>query len=145
MNIIDHGVWLPYTPDKDKWPEGAPPNAMFARRSDGIDWFVYRRTNFQTDSVKFMAIWREAQGGYIVGTAARDVTMLFPAHHIVCEITDYVGNDPQDELRGKLYDSEAHTFSEQQQRVAARSAEPTMQELIARIEALETKVNHLTG
>ena len=41
MNIIDHGIWHVYTPDK--LPEGRPrPNAMFARRAgDGVDWYDY--------------------------------------------------------------------------------------------------------
>ena len=139
MNIIEHGLWLSYTPGLR--PAGAPSHAMFARREfDGADWYVYRRTNFQTNSVKFMALAREGVG-YIVGTASRDVTMIFPPNHLVFEITDYVGDDPQGELKNKIYDPVGRTFTAQ----PLPPAVPMLQDLVARIEALEAKVKHLTG
>ena len=110
MNIIDHGKWVAYTPANI--PVGAPPNTLFAKReSDGVDWYTYVR-NFSADTVKFMAAQRDYASGYVVGPAVRDATMLFPAGHIVGEIVDYVGGDPQEEFRNKLFDPKTRTFTD---------------------------------
>ena len=52
MSIIDHGTWVAYRPAKH--PEGAPGNAIFARReSDGLDWYEYcRAEHFKKGSLK---------------------------------------------------------------------------------------------
>jgi hypothetical protein len=113
METIRHGKWLPYRPEK--FPPDAPSNALFARREDDlVDWYDYVNSgkNFGADTVKGMAIWRDYAGGYVVGPAVLDATMLYPANHIVFEVIDYVGNDPQADFGNKLYDPETGTFSE---------------------------------
>jgi hypothetical protein len=112
MSIRDHGKWTPYKPDE--LPQAAPPGALFCKReSDGQDWYDYVNpgTNFEETSVKFAALWQEALGGYIVGAAVYDATMLFPANQVIGEILDYAGNDPQTEFGNKLYDLSAGTFA----------------------------------
>ena len=112
MSVIDHGSWLPYKPET--LPEGAPPNALFAQReSDFVDWYVYVNSgeNFGEANVKMMASLRE-EIGYVVGPAVYDPTMLFPAKHIVMEVTDYGGTDPQKDFGGKVYDPATMTFSD---------------------------------
>lgn len=112
MSTVDHGKWLPYKPQE--LPEGAPANAMFAKReSDGVDWYDYVNSgeNFGAGSVKLAAIWRDPVG-YVVGPAVYDATMLFPADHIVREILDYTGSDPQADFGNKVYDPETDTFTD---------------------------------
>jgi hypothetical protein len=107
MSIIKHGKWLSYKPSK--LPEGAPINALFARReSDGVDWYDYVNSgrNFGADTVKLMASWRADIGGFVIGPAVYDATMLFPAGQFVLEITGYTGTDPQAEFGNKVYDPE---------------------------------------
>lgn len=111
MNIIEHGKWLPYRPSE--LPPDAPANAMFAQRDvDQIDWYDYVNSgeNFGVDSVKLAAIWRDPVG-YVVGPAVYDATMLFPARHIVLEVTDYSGSDPQADFGNTVYDPATHTFA----------------------------------
>ena len=107
--IIDHGRWVAYVPDK--LPPTAPPNALFCRReSDGVDWYEYVNAgnNFSTDGVKFTAFWQDAFNGFTVGAATRDPARLFPAGMLVREIIDYRGGDPQVELGDKLYEPNTH-------------------------------------
>jgi hypothetical protein len=107
--IIDHGKWLPYTPDP--YPQGAPPNALFARReSDSLDWYEHVKTGFQDDSVKFMATWRSEVRGYVIGPATYDASAIWPPNQVVGEITDYTGSDPQADFGGKVYDPVALTI-----------------------------------
>lgn len=117
MNIIDHGNWIAYQPTARETPEGAPPNAMFARReSDGVDWYQYvsKPESFGANTVKFAAIYRaENINGYVVGPATYVADRIFPAGHIVAEITDYSGADPQADLGNKVYDPATGAFSEQ--------------------------------
>ena len=137
MSIINHGKWIAYKPET--LPEGAPPNAMFAKREgDDTDWYGYVNSgeNFGADNVKFMAAWRDSVGGYVVGPAVYDPTMLFPASQIVGEITDYTGTDPQNDLGGKIYDEAAGTFSDPP---PVKAPPDVIAELLARIEALEAR------
>ena len=139
MNIINHGKWLPYKPAR--LPPSAPPNTLFARReSDNVDWYDYVNSgkNFGARSVKLMAIWREYAGGHVVGPAVRDATMLFPANHVVIEITDYTGIDPQAEFGNKIFQPDAGTF------IGAPPPAPhpfdkLIEQLTARIAALEAE------
>ena len=113
MTVIDHGKWLPYTPDV--LPKHAPSHALFAKReSDGVDWYDYVNSgeNFDVDNVKFMAVLRDYAGGHVVGPAVYDPTLLFPANHLVGEITDYAGSDPQKDFGGKIYNPEDGSFSD---------------------------------
>jgi hypothetical protein len=137
MNIIDHGAWSPYKPAK--FPEDAPLHAMFAlRKSDTVDWYDYVNSgeNFGADTVKFMAIWRDGVG-YVVGPAVYDPTLLFPANHIVAEITDYIGTAPQADFGNKVYDPATGSFSDQP---PPPPPPPTLQELMARLAALEARL-----
>ena len=114
MAHIDHGKWKTYTPAKMR--KDAPPNALFARReSDGVDWYdyVHPGNNFAADTVKIAVDWRDYAGGYVVGPAVYDATMIFPPDHIVMEIDDYTGTDPQTDLGNKLYDPATGVFSDQ--------------------------------
>ena len=112
MNIKNHGKWTGYIPET--LPQNAPTGTLFCKREgDGQDWYdyVHPGTNFEATSVKFAALWQEALGGYIVGAAVYDATMLFPANQILAEILDYAGTDPQADFGGKLYDQTAGTFT----------------------------------
>jgi hypothetical protein len=139
MNIINHGKWLPYKPQC--MPPSAPPNTLFARREgDQIDWYDYVNSgkNFGVSSIKLMAIWREAAGGFVVGPAVVDATMLFPPNHIVFEITDYTGSDPQAEFGNKIFRPDTGTFIDAPPPAAHPSAK-LIEELTARIAALEAE------
>jgi hypothetical protein len=138
MKIINHGKWLPYQPAR--LPPSAPPNTLFAcRESDQIDWYDYVNSGkrFRADSIKLMAIWREYAGGYVVGPAVTDATRLFPPDHIVFEITDYTGGDPQAEFGGKRYEPDTGTFSEITLAAIQSPLTKLIEELTARIAALE--------
>lgn len=136
MNTIDHGKWLAYIPTP--LPEGMPRNAMFARReSDGVDWYDYVNagTNFQPDTVKIAASYRDATSQYIIGPANYDATAMFPQGCIVHEITDYTGSDPQRDLGSKAFDPATGTFSD-----PIIPQEGALQDMDARLKALETKL-----
>lgn len=132
MNIKDHGRWAAYTPEK--LPEGAPPNAMFARRvSDGVDWYAYVKDpkSFQPASIKITL----HLGGNTVGAAVMDATMLFPGHDTrVLEVLGLMVNDPQALLGNKLYDEGSASFVDPPEPPPSR-----LDALTQRIEALEGK------
>lgn len=104
--IMSHGKWVSYVPEK--WPERAPPGALFCRReSDAADWYDYARDprSFTAGSVKFTAL-RQAVG-WMISVATRDAERLFPTDQLVLEIIDYHGADPQAELSERLFDPDA--------------------------------------
>jgi hypothetical protein len=127
--IIDHGKWVPYQPDK--LPEYMPAGALFVRReSDGVDWYDYSRDakNFYADTVKFTVL---LQHGHIVGAATRDVTRLFPTEQLVLELTEFHGEDPQAELGVKRYDPDTRTLQDRPKPL------PFVDPLEARVAAIE--------
>jgi len=138
MNVIEHGKWEIYVPSV--LPENAPSSALFARReSDGQDWYDYVNppaTNFATDTVKFMAIWRDYAYGYVVGPAVYDATLLWPPGHLVWEITDYVGNDPQADFGNKLYNPDTGEFTDQGPHPAPVS--PSREMLLKQLQSIAT-------
>lgn len=139
MNTIDHGSWTRYTPDPR--PEGAPLNAMFARRDgDGVDWYDYTRTgnHFGAGHVVIAAYWVEGQGSYVVGPATQTPVAIFPQGCIVHEITDYAGSDPQADLGDKRFDPATGVFTDLIP-PPARTRE-TNDAILDRIKALETKL-----
>jgi hypothetical protein len=123
--------------------EDAPVGAMFAQReSDGVDWYEYVHpgTNFSPWNVVIAAVWREDVGGYVVGPAVHDAAMIFPQGHIVVEIDNYHGADPQKDLGNKVYNLETETFSEQPP--PTLPPDPLMAKLdtiMARLDKLEQK------
>jgi len=125
MNIIDHGTWTPYTPEKA--PEGLPPNIVFVKRAgDGVDWYrhVNAEGSFRKDSVALTLF------DNVVRVATRDPTTLWPAGARVLELTDMAVADPQAMFGGKTYDQGARTF------VDGPTPEPhPLAKWIARLEA----------
>jgi hypothetical protein len=146
MNVIEHGSWVRYQPSTI--PDDAPPNALFCRReSDGMDWYAYVHpgTNFGADTVKFAAIMRDGVG-YVVGPATTDATAMFPADHLVGEITDYVGTDPQGDLGNKVFDPATGAFTDQPppparqvETAAEKLILQTLGQLAKRLDALEKR------
>jgi hypothetical protein len=139
MNIIDHGMWEPYTPANP--PDFLPANVLYLQRvSDQFDWLTYVRTPevFKTESVKFQALYQERFGGYVIGPAVYDPQRLFPRLQYVGEITDYTGNDPQADFGQKMYDPVAGTITDL---VIPESTDVKgiIDKLQARIAALEGK------
>ena len=134
MNIKSHGTWARYTPAK--FPEGAPPNALFSRRvSDGVDWYDYVNSgeNFARDSIKMTV--RE---GKFVGAATVDPTMLFPGDDLILEVTGVSMTGPQKEFGGKM----ATNAADRQVFTAPLPVpEPPdrVADLLKRLEALEAK------
>jgi len=157
MRHIHHGKWLRYTPER--LPEHAPPLTMFARReSDGVDWYEYinphlepltsklrdqpAKSNFAKDSVKFAAFMTDLPDGtqrYVVGPAVHDENRIWPAGHIVVEIPDYAGSDPQEELRNKVYDPDTETFTDQPPRAGGNFLQD-LSDLMTRFERLEKRL-----
>ena len=147
MNVIEHGNWVRYQPDVIR--ADAPLNTMFCRReSDGVDWYDYVHPggNFNSNTVKFTAMMRDGIG-YIVAAATTDATAMFPADHIVGEITDYVGTDPQGDLGNKVFDPATGAFTAQpaaRHVVVETEAEKlilqTLGKISDRLAALEKKV-----
>jgi len=132
MLHIDHGSWVAYKPTQI--PEHAPAGALFARReSDGVDWYDYVNSgeNFDERNVKFMALWQDSFGSYVVGPAVYDPTMLFPAGQIVVEVDGYTGIDPQKDFGGKLYDPETHTLTDPPPPPEVESIEDRVARLVA--------------
>ena len=128
MDITNHGSWKRYTPPV--LPEGAPPNAMFARReSDGVDWYDYVNTGkaFAKDSIKMTVT------NLTVSAAVKDATMLFPAGATVLEIKDVATQDPQKMFGRKIYDPNGRAFRDP----PPLEYGPSIPELLARIEELE--------
>jgi hypothetical protein len=145
MNIIDHGVWTRYTPEKPQ--ADAPPNAIYAKRDDGVDWYDYvrpnfllaqppkpkeyhavtgaelvndkpaPRPNFKPGSVVCNIYYHPQHDRHLVGAATRDPTAIHAINQRVIEITDYQGNDEQaqKELGGRIYDHVKKAFGEKPQ------------------------------
>lgn len=141
MNIIDHGKWLPYTPDKI--PEGLPANILWARReSDAVDWYEYSRnsTNWTEGSLRFIAHQQDT-AGWVIGAVVRDVSALFPANAIVGEIIGYAGSDPQRELGQKIFDPQAKTIGDWPKHPQQRKHPfELVYELEKRVEELEKRL-----
>jgi hypothetical protein len=137
MTHIDHGSWVLYKPAQAR--ADAPSGAMFCKReNDGVDWYEYVHpgTNFAAGSVKFAARWVEhGSGGYLVGPVVTDANQLFPAGHIVVEISDYAGSDAFADFNGKIYDPATDTFSD----VPPPAKTPSLDEIMARLDKLESK------
>jgi hypothetical protein len=130
MNIKSHGDWQRYQPSR--LPPDAPPSALFARRiGDGVDWYDYVNSgeNFADDSIKLTV----TDGR--VGAAVTDPTLLFPGNGAVIEVFDARTSDPQKAFGMKSYDATHKTFSDP----PPLPQVPTIEELVARIEALEAK------
>ena len=128
MDIKSHGTWQVYQPATP--PEGAPRNAMFARRAgDGVDWYDYVNSgkNFASDSIKLTV--RDGA----VGAATFDPTALFPGGSAVLEVRGVATADPQRMFGKKLYDGK--TFKDP----PPSDFGPSIPELLARIDALEKK------
>jgi hypothetical protein len=131
MNIRDHGVWQIYRPTA--LPEGAPANAMFARRaSDGVDWYEYVRSgqNFAGDSVKMTVV------DGTVAAAVTDPQRLFPGGATVLEVAGPALGDPQEAFGGKLYDPGSKSFRDPPPPPAPG---PSIADLLKRLEALESR------
>lgn len=145
MHVITHGTWSRYSPAA--LPKGAPSNTIFCRSdSDGADWYEYRRTNFNADSVKLNAYYREEAGGLVVGAAVYEADRLFPDNQTVLEVTGYTGNDPQADFGNKLYNPADATFSDWTPERKAMPPSPTetkilnaLDAIVARLEKLEKK------
>jgi len=123
MTHIDHGSWVLYKPAQAR--ADAPSGAMFCKReNDGVDWYEYVHpgTNF-------------GSGGYLVGPVVTDANQLFPAGHIVVEISDYAGSDAFADFNGKIYDPATDTFSD----VPPPAKTPSLDEIMARLDKLESK------
>ena len=137
MAHIDHGFWIRYKPEKP--PEDAPTSALFAKReSDNQDWYdyVHPKDKFNPSNVVIAAIWRDYANGYVVGPAVYDASMIFPADHIIYEIDDYAGSDPQEDLLNKIYDPETGAFLDQ-----PPPPDPPTLTLEQRVERLEKLFN----
>lgn len=143
MNIIEHGNWLPYKPTEP--PKNAPVNALFAKReSDGVDWYEYVNDGkkFGADTVKLAAVYRDYAQGYVVGPAVYDATLIFPPDHVVLEITDYTGSDPQKDFGNMVIDPATGALSlipmpAKQPRQKELEVLILVTELMKRIEKLE--------
>ena len=104
MSVIEHGNWQIYTPATV--PQGTPGNTLFARRSDGTDWYQYvNASNFQANTVK-MTVFNN-----IVAAATTDPTTLFPGNALVLEVADVPLDNLYDWSR-KVYDPATQTFSD---------------------------------
>jgi hypothetical protein len=135
MNIIDHGSWTRYVPEKP--PEGLPGNIMFCRRdSDGKDWYAYihgEHPELGGDSIKMTV----HEG--IVQAVYRDATMLFPQNSLLLEITDDPVADPQAKYGGKLYDGRSKRFLDPPPQTQEPIVPEYVRELRQRIEVLEQR------
>jgi hypothetical protein len=141
MNIIDHGVWVRYTPEV--LPETAPNGAIFAKReSDGVDWYDYVRpdflrmhppkqptydtngkviepnlkSNFHPDGIVCNVFHHRDHDAHIVGATVRgDPTAVYAINQRIIEITGYTGDDPHKDFGGKVYDHVSKKFGEKPQ------------------------------
>lgn len=147
MAHINHGTWVKYQPTVAK--EGIPLTVMYAHReSDGMDWYDYvnppaPQNGFLPDSVIIAAIWREDIVGYVVGPAVYDPTAMFPAGHIVIEVNDYTGTNPQADLGGKVYDPETGMFSDPPQLVFEDTPSATEQKIMSVLDTILARLDKL--
>jgi hypothetical protein len=107
MNIIDHGEWELYRPEK--YPIKLPANIIFARRvSDGMDWYLFHRRELTSpDTVKMLL--RKADQGLVVITTTRDASELFPAGSRLIEVSEVSGD--HEALRQNLVDIANRKFT----------------------------------
>lgn len=100
ITLIDHGIWERYTPDT--LPDGAPTNALFARRvSDGLDWYAFARNPNNWSRGSLRATASPIKGKEIVQAIVRDESLLFPSDSRLFEI---LGHDPEDTKPWKAYE-----------------------------------------
>jgi hypothetical protein len=77
MKIIDHGEWVAYKPEN--YPVKLPPNILFAQRaSDGVDWYMFQRSELVGSNNLFVVTVPADDGGLSVITTTYDPTTLFP-------------------------------------------------------------------
>jgi hypothetical protein len=135
MNIIDHGHWTRYVPEKH--PEGMPGDVMFCRRDrDGKDWYSYihgEHPGLGGNSIKLTVL----EG--IVRAVYRDATMLFPQNCLLIEITDDTAVNPQAKYGGKLYDARTKSFSDP----PPEQPVPEIPELLTRLDELRKRIETL--
>lgn len=130
MNIRNHGTWHMYKPAT--LPEGAPANALFARReNDGVDWYDYVNSgrNFAPDSIKMTVM------DGVVAAAATDPTALFPGGAVVLEVDGAATGDPQKSFGRKVYDARSKSFGDPPE----IALPDPLAEIRKRLEALEGK------
>ena len=98
------------------WPEGAPLNALFAKReSDGKDWYehVNDPASFQQDTVKIAILFHQFEQEWIIGPATTDATMIFPANMHVREIDGFGSIDEEEIIaafRNKVINLKTHAM-----------------------------------
>ena len=137
MNIKNHGIWLPYKPQK--LPKDAPPSALFVRRAgDGVDWYDYVSSgrNFGKYTIKMTVI----DSG--VAAATKDPTALFPASALVLEVSDVETDDPQKLFGNMIYHADTQTFSDPKRMELPTTLDhlaETLTEIIQRLKALEER------
>jgi len=146
MRVIDHGKWIRYRPEK--FPEGAPINALFAKReSDGVDWYDYVNSgdNFQADSVKIAAMYQDAHKAFVIGPSVLDPTLIFPAGQIVREFIGFPHNGDEEAViaafRNKYIDPDSNDIVDPPPLPPPPDLEAELRQMLARLEALEAKVD----
>lgn len=110
MEYIDHGDWVLYKPD-DHWLLRENKSILFCRReSDGIDWYIYRRT--LTDTSKVLLTLMMQSNGWTVMSSARagGSELIWPEKMRLIEI---VFDGDHETLRQKLFDFDAREFRDQ--------------------------------
>jgi hypothetical protein len=131
MKIINHGSWSRYTPRTV--PRDVPAGVMFCRRDgDGVDWYDYIHgdgAKLAGGSVKMTVL----EG--TVRAVNRDATALFPQGCVVLELIGDVSPNPQAAFGGKFYDARTNALVDP----PPARVEPSLTDLIARIEALERR------
>jgi hypothetical protein len=110
MEIIDHGEWEEYKPEKH-WLLAH--NVLFARRlSDGVDWYAYQRqTDLLTSDTVKMTI-RKFDDEWVVQSTQTDGSMLWPIRCRLIEFPDLknVGIE-HEEYRQNRFNFETRQFT----------------------------------
>jgi hypothetical protein len=109
MDIIDHGDWVVYRPERH-WLLQQNNKVLFCRRaSDGLDWYEYRiGAGILTSSTVKMTLMKQG-GEWTVMTTERDGTVIWPE---ACKLIEFAFDGEHETLRRKIFNLVTHEFTD---------------------------------
>lgn len=110
VDFIDHGDWVLYKPERH-WLLDQNKTILFCKRvSDGVDWYVYRRTLTNPKTV-LLTLMVQPNGWTVMSSAyGGGEELIWPEKMKLIEIS-FSGD--HETLRNKIFDFDRREFSDQ--------------------------------